>query len=74
MAKTTKTAVATTSPPSGGGDAVRALKRAAKRRAEAEARYAEALQAAVDEVGYAEAARAIGVSRQSVRQLLLYRR
>ena len=47
------------------------LRRARKRRDEAELAYRAAVIVAALDVGYAEAARAAGLSRQAVRQLVL---
>lgn len=52
-------------------EALRVLQRALKRREEADSAYRAAVVAAAEEVGYAEAARAAGLSRQAVRQLVL---
>jgi hypothetical protein len=55
-------------------DTLKTLRRAAARKAAADEQFRVALEAAVNEYGYAEAARAAGTSRQRVRQLLTYKR
>jgi hypothetical protein len=55
-------------------DTLKALERAAARKAAADETFRLALEAAVAEHSYAEAARAAGTSRQRVRQLLTYKR
>jgi DNA-directed RNA polymerase specialized sigma24 family protein len=52
-------------------DTLAALRRAVDRLERAEYDYRAAILAAVDEHGYAETARAAGISRQAVRQLVL---
>jgi DNA-directed RNA polymerase specialized sigma24 family protein len=52
-------------------DTLEVLRRAVERLERAEDEYRAAILAAVDEYGYAETARAAGISRQAVRQLVL---
>jgi DNA-directed RNA polymerase specialized sigma24 family protein len=55
-------------------DTLGTLRRAVERLERAEDDYRAAILAAVDEYGYAETARAAGISRQAVRQLVLRER
>jgi len=69
MPKTKTTPKVADQPAPQGAGELRVLKRAARRREDADRAYAEALQAALDAgLTYSQIAKQLGVSRQAVRQ------